>query len=89
MVLTHEIAETVNDPFVQTTGTLIAPWVDGSVSFPQANLEVGDVIEAMTATDVVYPVTLNSTGGALDFNLRNVALLDWFTWNPYNGGIYI
>jgi hypothetical protein len=85
MVLSHELSELYNDPFVNTN---VSPWVDGSVSFAQANLETGDVIEGMAAADVIYSVPLNTTGGTFDYNLQNVALLDWFTRNPFNGGIY-
>lgn len=85
MVLSHELSELYNDPFANTS---VAPWVDGSVSFAQADLETGDVIEQMNSADVIYSVTMNTTGGAFDFNLQNVALLDWFTRNPLNGGIY-
>ncbi len=88
MVTTHEVQELINDPFVQTTGTLISPWVDGSVSFAQANLEVGDAIEAMAAGDVIYPDTLNTSTGPYTYNLQNTALLEWFTRNPLSGGIY-
>jgi hypothetical protein len=51
-------------------------------------LETGDVIEGMALSDVVYNVPLNTTGGAFDYNLQNVALLGWFTRIPFNGGIY-
>lgn len=88
MVLSHEIAELVNDPFVASGGTSVSPWVDGSVSFAQGNLEVGDVIEGMSLADVVYDVPLTTTGGPFTFNLQNTALLEWFTRNPFNGGIY-
>jgi len=88
MVLSHELSELYNDPFVQTTGTLVSPWVDGSASFAQANLETGDAIEAMSAADVIYNVPLTTTGGAYTYTLQNVATLEWFTRNPFNGGIY-
>ncbi len=88
MVLSHEISELVNDPFVQTTGTLVSPWVDGSVSFAQANLETGDVIEGMNAADVIYNVPLNTTTGPYTYTLQNTATLEWFTRNPLSGGIY-
>ncbi len=88
MVLSHELSELVNDPFVGAGGTAVSPWVDGSVSFAQGNLETGDVIEGMSAADVITNVPLNTTGGAYDFTLQNVALLDWFTRVPFNGGIY-
>jgi hypothetical protein len=42
----------------------------------------------MAPADVIYSVPLNTTGGSFDDNLQNVALLDWFTRTPYNGGIY-
>lgn len=88
MVTTHEVQELINDPFVQTTGTLISPWVDGSVQFAQSNLEVGDAIEAMAAADVIYPDTLNTSTGPYTYTLQNTALLEWFTRNPLSGGIY-
>jgi len=88
MVLSHEVDELYNDPFVQTTGTLVSPWVDGSVSFAQANLETGDAIEAMKAADVITIVPLNTAGGAYNFSMQNVPTLEWFTRNPFNGGIY-
>lgn len=85
MVLSHELSELYNDPFVNTA---VSPWVDGSVSFGQGNLETGDVIEAMAAADVIYNVPLNTTGGAYTYTLQNVATLEWFTRSPYTGGIY-
>jgi hypothetical protein len=88
MVLSHELDELFNDPFVQNGGTAVSPWVDGSVSFAQGNLETGDVIEGMAAADVIYFDTLNTTGGAYLYSLQNVANLEWFTRNPFNGGIY-
>jgi hypothetical protein len=69
-------------------GTAVSPWVDGSASFAQANLETGDAIEAMNAVDVVYNVTLNTTGGAYNYTLQNVPTLEWFIRTPFNGGIY-
>ena len=88
MVLSHELSELYNDPFVATGGTAVSPWVDGSVSFAQANLETGDVIEGMAAADVVYPVPLAPNGQAYTYTIQNVALLAWFTRNPLHGGLY-
>jgi hypothetical protein len=85
MVLSHEISELFNDPFVNTN---VSPWVDGSVSFGQANLETGDTIEAMAPADVIYNVPLNTTTGPYTYTLQNVSTLEWFTRNPFNGGIY-
>ena len=87
IILSHEIDETYNDPFVQVGGTRVSPWVDGSVRFAQANLETGDVIEGMAAADVVYNVNL-PVGGGYTYTVQNVANLEWFTRNPFNGGIY-
>jgi hypothetical protein len=85
MVMSHEVDELVNDPFVNTA---VAPWVDGSVSFAQANLETGDVIEAMSAGDVITTVPLITAGGPYTYSVQNVANLEWFTRTPFNGGIY-
>jgi hypothetical protein len=78
-LLSHEITETYNDPFVNTS---VAPWVDGSVSFAQGDLETGDVIENMAAGDTLYSVPLNTAGGLYTYNVQNEALLQWFTRNP-------
>jgi hypothetical protein len=85
MVLSHELSELFNDPFVNTN---VSPWVDGSASFAQANLETGDVIEGMSVADVIYNVPLTTAGGPYTYSLQNVATLEWFTRNPFNGGIY-
>ncbi len=77
--LSHEINELYNDPFVNTA---VSPWVDGSVSFAQANLETGDVIEGMNPVDVVYPVDLVPNGNAYTYHPQNTALLQWFTRTP-------
>lgn len=87
-VLTHEVSELYHDPFVQTTGTLVSPWVDGSVSFAQANLETGDAIEAMAIADALWPVKQGTTGGMYTYSTQNEALLPWFERNPFNGGGY-
>jgi len=83
--LSHEVTELYNDPFVNNN---VAPWVDGSVQFQQANLETGDAIEAMADADSIYPVDLNPNGNAYTYHPQNEALLAWFTRNPLNGGLY-
>ena len=84
--LSHEISEAYNDPFVNTS---VAPWVDGAVIFAQGNLECGDVTEAMNGPDAVFPVPLNTPdNGLYPYRVQNVALLQWFTRNPLNGGAY-
>jgi hypothetical protein len=74
--LSHEIDEAYNDPFVNTN---VAPWVDGSASFAQANLETGDAIEAMHDVDVVYPVNVNGH----TYHIQNTPTLQWFTRTPF------
>ena len=81
-VMSHEVSELYHDPFVQTTGTLVSPWVDGSASFGQANLETGDAIEAMADADSDWHVPLTTTGGPYTYHTQNEALLPWFTRNP-------
>ncbi|PYT20107.1 MAG: hypothetical protein DMG58_34755 [Acidobacteria bacterium] len=85
-VVSHEVTELFNNPFVNTN---VAPWVDGAVLFAQGNLETADVIEAMNANDVIYPVTLNTpSNGVYTYHPQNEALLGWFTRTPLEGGAY-
>jgi hypothetical protein len=81
-VMSHEVTELYHDPFVQTTGTLVSPWIDGSVSFAQANLETGDVVEAMADVDSDWPVPLTTTNGPYTYHTQTEATLQWFTRNP-------
>lgn len=81
-IASHEVSELYHDPFVQTTGTLVSPWIDGSVTFAQANLETGDAIEAMKDVDSDYHVPLTTTGGLYNYHTQVEALLQWFTRNP-------
>jgi hypothetical protein len=77
--LSHETSELYHDPFVNT---LVSPWIDGSATFAQGNLETGDVIEAMHDADSDYHVQLTTTGGPYTYHTQNEALLPWFTRNP-------
>ena len=88
MAMSHEIGEVFDDPFVQTNGTLVPAWVDGSATFAQGNLENGDAIEAMAPVDSIYPMPFNTTTGPYTYHPQNLATLEWFTRNPVNGGIY-
>lgn len=81
-VLTHEVSELYHDPFVQNGGTLVSAWVDGSVQFAQGNLETGDAVEAMSASDSIFTVSETTTGGAYTYHTQTEALLPWFTRNP-------
>jgi hypothetical protein len=88
MAMSHEIGEAIDDPFVQLTGTLVPAWVDGSVSFAQGNLENGDAIEAMSVSDAIYPLLLNTSSGPYTYHPQNLATLEWFSRNPMSGGVY-
>jgi hypothetical protein len=71
--LSHEVAETFNDPFVASDGVHnITPWWLSPNGNCQNNLEDGDVIEGLTHD--TFPVLLN---GYL-YHPQNEALLQWF-----------
>jgi hypothetical protein len=78
--LSHELTELFNDPFVNTN---VSPWVDGSVSFAQANLETGDAVEAMAGNDPIFPITVNG----FTYHPQNEALLSWFARQPLAGAV--
>lgn len=72
--LSHEIAETFNDPFVVFDGQHnLTPWWLSPNGNCQDDLEVGDVIEGLPHD--VYPVKMSN--GAT-YHPQNVALLPWF-----------
>jgi hypothetical protein len=74
VALSHEMAETFNDPFVVFDGIHNAsPWW---LSGPQCqnDVEVGDVVEGLS-TDVTFPIAMRN--GFL-YHPQNVALLQWF-----------
>jgi hypothetical protein len=73
--LSHEIAETFNDPLVAFDGVHnITPWWLAPNGNCQDDLETGDVIENLpTAT---YPVTING----FTYHPQNEALLQWFAF---------
>jgi hypothetical protein len=75
--LSHEMAETFNDPFVVFDGIHNATpwWFSGSPTDNQCqnDLEVGDVIEVLP--DAVFPIAMPN--GML-YHPQNVALLQWF-----------
>ena len=70
--LSHEITETINDPFVSFDGVHnITPWWFSGGNC-QDNLEVADVIEGLP--NATYPITLHG----YTYHPQNVALLPWF-----------
>jgi hypothetical protein len=71
--LSHEIAETFNDPFVASDGIHnITPWWLSPNGSCGDILEVGDVIEGLPHE--VFPITMNG----LTYHPQNEALLQWF-----------
>ena len=71
--LSHEMAETFNDPFVGSDGVHnLTPWWKSPNGNCQDNRETGDVIEGLSNS--TYPVTLNG----VTYHPQNEALLQWF-----------
>ena len=66
--LSHEMAETFNDPFVNNA----TPWWLAPNGLCQNNLETGDVIEGLP--NAQFPIVLNG----FTYHPQNEALLQWF-----------
>jgi hypothetical protein len=84
--LSHEIAETYNDPFVVSDGVHnLTPWWLSPNGNCQDALETGDVVEGLA--NATFPVVLNG----LTYHPQNEALLQWFeflTPSDALGGAY-
>jgi hypothetical protein len=81
--LSHEIAETFNDPFVVSDGVHdLTPWWRAPNGNCQNNLEVGDVIEGLPRG--VFPVTINN----FTYHPQNEALLQWFQFQSPSDAIH-
>ena len=73
--LSHEVAETYNDPFVASDGIHnVTPWWLSPNGNCQNNLEDGDVIEGLP--NGVYPITMPN---GFTYHPQNEALLQFFT----------
>jgi hypothetical protein len=72
--LSHEIAETYNDPFVAFDGVhdITPSWLSPNGNC-QDNLEVGDVIEGLPRQS--FPITMPN---GFTYHPQNEALLPWF-----------
>ena len=70
--LSHEIAETYNDPFVGLAGDNQTPWWLAPNGVCQNNRETGDVIEGLG--DATFPMTMHG----FTYHPQNEALLQWF-----------
>jgi hypothetical protein len=75
--ISHELAETFNDPFVVTDGVHdLTPWWLAPNGVCQDNLEVGDVVEGLP--DDLFSITLNR----FTYHPQNVALMQWLEFKP-------
>jgi hypothetical protein len=83
VVLSHEVAEIFNDPFVGFDGVHnVTPWwISPDGKHCQDDLEVGDVVEALP--DPTYPITLNG----FTYHPQTVALLEWFEFKKHSQAI--
>ncbi|MBV8073476.1 MAG: hypothetical protein JO270_26515 [Acidobacteriaceae bacterium] len=75
--LSHELAETLNDPF----GDNITPWWLAPNKNCQDNLETGDVIEGLP--NATFPITVNG----FTYHPQNEALLPWFEFQERSTAI--
>jgi len=81
--LSHEIAETFNDPLVSFDGVHnITPWWLAPNGLCQDNLETGDVIEGLS--NGVYPITMPN---GFTYHPQNEALLQWFAFESPSSAI--
>lgn len=84
--LSHEIAETYNDPLVSFDGVHnITPWWLAPNGLCQNNLETGDVVEGLA--NATFPMTMNG----FTYHPQNEALLQWFEFESPSsalGGAY-
>jgi hypothetical protein len=75
--LSHEVAESLNDPLVSYDGIHnITPWYEAPNGICQDNLETGDAIEGMP--NATFP-TLMPNG--FTYHPQNIPLLPWFAFD--------
>ena len=76
--LSHELAETINDPFVASDGLHgLTPWWYSLNGHCQNDLEVADAIEGLIGA--AFPIHMHGR----TYHPQNVALLPWFEFqNP-------
>ena len=80
--LSHEIAESFNDPFVASDGVHNAtPWWLSPNGNCQDDLEDGDVIEGLP--NDVFPITMNG----MTYHPQNESLLQWFEFRSPSDAI--
>jgi hypothetical protein len=75
--LSHEISETLNDPF---DDNIVPVWqfpgVSATAQICDDTLETGDPLE--DAANATFPVLINVNGAPFKFHPQNEALLQWF-----------
>jgi hypothetical protein len=75
--LSHEIAETISDPFVNTrTPNWQFPGVPATAKQCQANLEEGDPIEVLA--NATIPINLRERREVFTYHPQIIPLLQWF-----------
>jgi hypothetical protein len=80
--LSHEIAESFNDPFVASDNIHnVTPWWLAPNGNCQDDLETGDVIEGLP--NGVFPITMNG----MTYHPQNEALLQWFEFESPSSAI--
>jgi len=81
--VSHEIAETFNDPLVSADGVNnITPWWLAPNGLCQNNLETGDVIEGLA--NMSFPMTMNG----FTYHPQNEALLSYFAFEIPSSAIH-
>ena len=80
--ISHELAETFNDPFIVTDGVHdLTPWWLAPNGDCQDNLEVGDVVEGLPNAE--FPITLNG----FTYHPQNVALMQWLEFKATSNAL--
>jgi hypothetical protein len=80
--ISHELAETLNDPFVVSDGVHnLTPWWLAPNGACQDDLEVGDVIANLPNAE--FPKTLNG----FTYHPQNVALMQWLEFKATSNAI--
>jgi hypothetical protein len=75
--LSHETAESLNDPFGNNpTPSWQFPGQPATSTVCQGNLETGDPVEVLA--NPTFPITLNVSGKPFTFHPQTEALLQWF-----------
>jgi hypothetical protein len=84
--LTHELAETFGDPFVDNaTPSWQFPGEPPTAKVCQGNLEEGDPIEVLA--NATTPITVKEGNFQFTYHPQNIPLLQWFEMGPTSDAI--